>query len=289
MLLGSTAARPAPAPVQAQLRRIELAPEPLHEPLEIAIQAGTATLLIFESRLERDKVELEGREHFSRVAVSEDTLALLPTEAVREGERLRLTVRFAEGATPAEARFVLVVDRNRADTQVEVLHSRRVSEPALMEQELQRLREENSRLRAARGPEGLAGAIAAAWVNEQGVAAASLRFTAPSVTGTTHELDITAVGFRTSARVAVELELAFSASERPWSMESAALIGPKGQRLRIVQTWQSGPGQEGARKVRIAVEAAAETHEAHGPHALELREAGGDRTLTISPVTFPSL
>lgn len=246
---------------------------------------------MFEGRIEGDQIELEARERFSRVAVGEDTLALLPAETFREGERLRLTVHFVDGPPPTEARFVLVVDRERADAQVEILRSRRAAEsipldPRGMDQELQKLREENTQLRAKRGPEGLAGAIAAAWMDSRGVAAAHLRSPMPSITGATLGL-VSATGFRSSERVAVDLEVTLSSGERPWSMGSAALIGPKGHRLRITQTWQSRPTVGSEPGVHLVVEAAATEHDAHGPHTLELREAGGERTITVSPVTFP--
>ncbi len=296
MLVGTAAAAQAPinnADGPPRMRRIELAPEPLRAPPEISIRPGTASLLLFDVPLARDGVELDKRERFHRVAVGEDTLALLPSETLREGERLRLTVRFVDGAALAEAHFLLVVVPGQADAQVEFVRAPRSSEPALlvatrMAEELQRLREENARLRAERGPVGLTGTIETPWMKSHGIAVSRLNH--PLSRATSAELQqAETTCFRAAMRVAVQLTMTFSRSERPWSIGGAALIGPEGRRLRIVQTWQSGLATEEVPEVRIIVEAEAERTEAHGPHIVELQEAGGDRTLTLSPVTFPDL
>jgi len=275
------------------VRRIELGPTPCPLLPEIAIRPGTASLLLFDSSLSRDGVELDKRERFDRVAVGEDTLALLPSKTLHEGERLRLTVRFVDGSAPAEARFLLVVVPGPADVEVDIVRSPRPSEPSSMEStgmadELQRLKDENTRLRAERSLAGLTGALAAPWMKSQGIVVSRIKKAQPRVVSPEIQ-QATAWSFRAATRVAVELTTTFSPSGRPWSIGGAALIGPEGRQLPIVQTWQSGPTTGGAPAVRIIVEAEAERTEAHGLHSLELREAGGDRILTFSPVTFPDL
>jgi len=275
------------------VRRIELAPTPCPLLPEIAIRPGTASLLMFDSSLARDRVELDKRERFDRVAVGEDTLALLPSKALHEGERLRLTVRFVDGSAPAEARFLLVVVPGPADAQVDIVRSPCPSEPSSREstemaEELQRLKDENARLRAERSLAGLTGAIAAPWMKNQGIVVSRTKKALPRVMRPEVQ-QATARSFRAATRVAVELTTTFSPNGRPWSIGGAALIGPDGRQLPIVRTWQSGPTTGGAPAVRIIVEAEAERTEAHGLHSLELREAGGDRILTFNPVTFPDL
>lgn len=278
---------------QGQTRRIELAPVPTDTLPEVSIRPGIASLVVFDTPLARDGVELEGRERFRRVVVGEDTIALVPSEALREGERLRLTVRFAAGVTPAEARLLLVVARAQADTQVEVVRSQHVSYPprtesAGMAEELQRLREENAWLRGEQGPSGLLAAIAAPWMEDQGLAARQLRQPHPRLTGADLP-QVDTVCFRAASRVAVKLTVKFSPGERPWSVGNAALIGPEGRQLRTVQVWQSEPTTGATAEVLILVEAEADKSEALGPHTLELREAGGERTFKLAPVTFPNL
>nr|WP_225937687.1 DUF2381 family protein [Myxococcus sp. RHSTA-1-4] len=292
LLCGTGAAAQAPSMPQErqQARRIELGTAPRQIPPEISIHPGTASLLLFDTPIAHGGVELEGRERFSRVAVGTDTLALLPSEALREGERLRLTVRFEAGTEPAEARLLLVV-REQADAQLEFVRARRPSEPTRMDpsglaEELERLREENARLRAERGPGGLTGAITASWMQRQGIANKQLQRTDLRITGAELQMK-EAVSFRAMTRVAVDLTVALSPHEPPWTSGSAVLRGPEGHRLRIVQVWQSAPPEGAPPEVRITVEAEASRLDARGTYILELREADGDRTLTFSPLTFP--
>ena len=294
-LLGSTLATAQGASVAQgprQVRRIELRPAPLLATPEVAIRPGTASLFLFDSPIARDGVELEGRERFGRVAVGEDTLALLPLEGLREGERLRLTVRFADGTAPTEARFLLVV-REQAEAQVEVLRARTLPEaarlePAWMVEELQRLREENSRLRAERGPGGLAGILTGPWIQKRGIAATGLNEVAPQLGGKEQQGGSTRC-IRAETRVAVELTMTLLPGEPPWSPGSAVLRDAEGRRLRIVQVVRSAPGAKSGHETRVIVEAEASASEAHGPHTLELQEANGERTLTLGPLTFPEL
>nr|WP_163991621.1 DUF2381 family protein [Pyxidicoccus caerfyrddinensis] len=287
------AQEPPGSAMQGRTRRIELTSEPPATLPEISIQPGIASLLLFDTPLASDGVELEGKERFRRVVVGEDTVALMPSEALREGERLHLTVRFAADAMPGEAHFLLVVVPAQADTQVEVLRVQRTSGPAQSEateltEELQRLREENARLRAERAPSNLLDAITAPWMRNRGIAAEQFKRPLPRVMGADLELD-DALCFRAASRVAVKLTVKFSRSERPWSMGSAALIGPDGHRLHIVQVWQSKSTAGGAAEVLLVVEAEASGSRPLGPHTLELWEAGGDRTLRLGSVLFPDL
>jgi uncharacterized protein (TIGR02268 family) len=287
------AQEPPGSAVQGRTRRIELTSEPPAALPEISIQPGIASLLLFDTPLASDGVELEGKERFRRVVVGEDTVALMPSEALREGERLRLTVRFVADAMPGEAHFLLVVSPGQADTQVEVLRVQCPPGPARSEstglaEELQRLREENARLRAERAPSNLLDAITAPWMQSRGIAAEQFKRPFPRVTGADLELN-DALCFRAASRVAVKLTVTFSRSERPWSMGSAALIGPDGQRLHIIQVWQSKSTAGGAAGVLIVVEAEVAVSSPLGPHTLELREAGGDRTLRLGSVLFPDL
>jgi uncharacterized protein (TIGR02268 family) len=82
--------------------------------------------LFFDAKLAR--VEVEGRERFRRVKVVDDTLVLVASKAMHDGDRVRVTAYFEEGAVPASATFVLVVHPSQAERQVEVSrHERTVA------------------------------------------------------------------------------------------------------------------------------------------------------------------
>lgn len=281
------------AAAPGRTRRIELVPEPSLVLPELAIQPSAAILVMFDAPLARDGMELEGRERFQRVVVGEDTVALVPSEALREGERLRLTVRFEEGVSPAEARFLLVVARDRADRQVEVVRPRSASVPdprtlSELAEEIQRLREENARLRMEQGASGLTGVITSPWMRDHGITEKLLARSDARITGAALQAEGETVrSFRASARIAVKVSVRFSPNEPDWSMGSAALIGPAGLRPRIVQVWQSGSTAGGVSGVDLIVEAESDKKGPLGTYTLELYEAGGARTLTVFPVTFP--
>jgi uncharacterized protein (TIGR02268 family) len=287
VLGGLAAAQPSP-----RVHRIELGPTPGHPLPELSIRPGTASLLLFDAPLARDGVELEAREHFHRVVVGEDTLTLLPSEALREGSRVRLRVRFAEGACPAEARFVLVVVSGQADVQVEVITTPSASpvpkDSTGMAAELRRLQEENARLRAERAPSGLTGAIADSWMRSEGIVTALA--TLPASHATDPSLQETEVrGFRAATRVAVELRLKPPLNGPPWTAGRAVLVDSQGRPLRIIQVWQSATTATQTSGIRVIVEAEAGPEEATGPCTLELWDAEEGRTLTVSRLIFPKL
>ncbi len=158
-----------------------------------------------------------------------------------------------------------------------------------MVEELQQLREENARLRAEHGLLSLTGAIAAPWMQRDSIIVGRSRLHPRRITGTAlPETEVRC--FRAATRVAVELTLTFPQSERPWSSGGRAVLdNSAGRPLHIVEVRQSAATEEGAAGVRIIVEAEAAKDEAFGPYTLELREADGDRTVTLGPVLFPPL
>jgi uncharacterized protein (TIGR02268 family) len=176
MMLASTpvAARPASATWEApEVRRLaptQDAPEQVHE---VRIGPGLSINLFFDARLNREAMDLEGRERFQRVVLSEETLTLLPSRAMLPGEAFSLTVRYADGAEPASARFrLVVVPPAEAEFQVDVFrHPLPVSFFQHKEQEARaEARQCQAALTRARAEgAGLAGLILAGQVDEKGV------------------------------------------------------------------------------------------------------------------------
>jgi uncharacterized protein (TIGR02268 family) len=121
------AAAPDMRQVAAGVRRIELrdASEPLPE---VHIGPGLTTTVLFDSPIRPDELVLEGRERFQRLGLSEDHLVLIPSSTLRQGERLRLEVRFSDGASPERVALSLVVDAARVERQVELSRRPRTAE-----------------------------------------------------------------------------------------------------------------------------------------------------------------
>ncbi len=71
--------------------------------------ANTLTLFRFGATIDRNSVEVEGRTtRFRVVDVGDQTLILEPSVEPGSGEKLKVRVRYKDGATPAYATFFLV-------------------------------------------------------------------------------------------------------------------------------------------------------------------------------------
>ncbi|HYO53853.1 DUF2381 family protein [Archangium sp.] len=264
---------------------------------ELCIRPDLSINLFFDAKLAR--VEVEGRERFRRVKVVDDTLTLVASEALHDGERVPVTVYFQDGATPTSATFMLVVHPTQADRQVEVSrHARTLASHRQGEQqaraEAQQCREEKARLQAECGGQvGLTGLIANGWLDEEDVVARRLtkvtqRPGAP--------LDVEKViSYRTvgpqeqervRGRVAVKMEL-FNPGTVAWTPTGAALVGSKREELTGLTVWPLEPIPPGMSR-SITVEMDATDSEARGTFTLKLwaGEAGAGG-VTLDGVTFP--
>jgi uncharacterized protein (TIGR02268 family) len=275
------------------VRRIELRAEASGEAHTVRIRPRLTTTLLFDTPLRRGGVELEGSERFKLVALDEaaQVLTLIPPFPSLPGERLKLTVRFADGAAPASATFWLEVHPAWAEQQVEVYRHPRPVESYQQEareqrEHAQRCEAELARARAERqGPGGFAGLIDAGWVvADRGLGALHVTKTTTQRPG--EALTVRqAHSYRAQGQVAVALELS-NADSQPWTAKGAELVGPRGERLRVLRVWQPGPVHPGDIE-RVIVEAEGREADTRGPFVLRLHEAGGARTVTLRGVSFP--
>ncbi|WP_164014848.1 DUF2381 family protein [Pyxidicoccus trucidator] len=144
------AAAPDMQQVAVGVRRVELRDARESLP-EVHIGPGLSTTVLFDSPIRPDELVLEGRERFQRLGLSDDHLVLIPSATFRQGERLRLEVRFSDGAAPERAALSLVVDAARVDRQVELYRRPRTAESYRQEVEalkaaMARLQQEVERL-----------------------------------------------------------------------------------------------------------------------------------------------
>ncbi|HEX8824734.1 MAG TPA: DUF2381 family protein [Archangium sp.] len=287
-----TARVPLPT-CEAGTRYIELTADTPSKTPEVCIRPELSLTLFFDAKLAR--VEVEGRERFRRVKVVDDTLALVASEALHDGERVPVTVYFEDGAAPVSATFMLVVHPSQAERQVEVSrHERTLASLRQGEQqaraEAQQCREEKARLQAeCSGQGGLTGLIENGWLGEKGVIARRLPMVAQRPedslavwTGISYR----AVGPKGRGRVAVELELR-NRGTVAWRPKGAALVGSKREELTGLTVWLLEPIPPG-KLGRIVVELDATESEARGTYTLKLwaGEAGAGG-VNVDGVTFP--
>ncbi|ATB46365.1 DUF2381 family protein [Corallococcus macrosporus] len=289
---GTARAQQAPSPAGMGVRRVELAPEDAQVVAEVAVSPGLSTVFIFDSEVSREGVELQGRNRFTVLDAGQSTLRLVPSERISAGDRLRLTVRFLDGAAPATATFVLIAHPARPEALVEVYRRKRGVETYQEEArqaraEAQQCKEENERLRGERNaPGGLTGLISTAVLDKRGV---DFRDLSPTVAQSPGVLPVarSVYTYRSSQRVAVVVEFDAAGAAQPWTANGATLRGKANEELKVLQVWQSGPVSPELRGLRVVVEAEAASDAPRGSFTLKLWEADGPRTVTLGNVTFP--
>ncbi|MFY1824423.1 DUF2381 family protein [Myxococcus fulvus] len=283
---------PSSSSVGLSVRRIELVSDDAQPSAEVAVSPGLSTVFIFDSEVSREGVALEGRERFAVVDAGLTTLRLVPSEKISAGERLKLTMRFLDGAAPASATFVLVAHPARSEALVEVYRRRRGVETYQEEVrqariEAEQCREENERLRAERSaPDGLTGLISTAVLSGRGVEYRDVTEGVSQAPGGAAG-KIFVYAYRTARRVAVEVALKYGGDAQPWTAVGASLRGKANEELKVLRVWQSGPLAPGADAQRVVVEAEASSESPQGSFTLKLWDADMRRTITLGNVTFP--
>ena len=273
-------------------RHIELKPVPTGELPEVCISPRLVTVLSFDSDLALESVTVEGRERFAKVEPGDSTLKVVPSEKLLPGERLRLTVRFKDGAAPVSAAFWLVVHPARAEPLVEVSRQKRTVESYQQEVRekdswLRQCQEENARLDAeSEGPAGLAALLDAGLLDTEGIASKKLTWAAADHSDSALKL-LSAYSYRSSKRVALELWLAAAGEMQPWTATSAEWVGPGPNTLRVLPLRQREPVHFDGGRHRILIEAEATPAEAQGTFTLKLWDAGRSRSIVLTGVTFP--
>ncbi|MGZ3461405.1 MAG: DUF2381 family protein [Archangium sp.] len=279
----------APIPTcETGTRYIELTADTPSKTPEVCIRPELSLTLFFDAKLAR--VEVEGRERFRRVKVMDDTLTLVASEALHDGERVPVTVYFEDGAAPTSATFVLVVHPSQAERQVEVSRHERTVAEQQARAEAQQCREEKARLQAeCSGQGGLTGLIANGWLGKAGVVArrlpgVTLRRGDPLAAWTV--ISYRAVGPEGRGRLAVDMEL-FNRGTVTWTPAGATLVGSKHEELTGLTVWPLEPIPPRKSK-RIVVELDAAESEARGTFTLKLwAEEAGAEGLALDGVTFP--
>jgi uncharacterized protein (TIGR02268 family) len=275
------------------VRRIELAPAETLVVPEIAISGGLSTTFLFDSGLKYDHVELEERDRFSLVDVGQATLRLVPSARLTAGARLRLVVRFRDGAAPASASFLLRVHPAKSEPLIEVYRNMRSLETYQQEvrevrAELAHCQGEVARLEAEQNtPGGLAGLVASGALDEHGVTGQVVTKDITRAAGNAHAPEVASVrSYRSATGIAVEISLKVKPGAPPWIAKGATLRGKAGAELKGLRLSQHSPAAVGDFGL-VVVEANATTEATQGPFTLKLWEEDGPRTVVLGNVTFP--
>lgn len=274
------------------------APEQEHE---VRMGPDMSLNLLFDAQVEL--VRLEGREHFRRVTVTEDSILLVASRELKLGQRLRMPVRFLDGGAPAQVDFLLVVvPPAQAERQVDVYRPRSLeSSETQAREEREKARQCQAELARERAERkmlgGLTGLLVANQMSAEGVAARGLIGGLPRLAGAQLKA-FRPVSYRATypdpanpgeqpRRVRVALELWLKNKDATsWLTAGAELVSGNGARWSAT-VWQEAPVVPGPDWQRVVVEAEMPEAQARGPFMLELSEEDRTRTVTFGGVSFP--
>jgi len=290
------AAEPPPVSRCVTTARFDLtAGSPVGAP-EVCASADETTTFVFDSRVAVGAVEFQSGERLAHWALGQDGLSLyaIPKADYLPGERVKVTVRFADGAAPASASFWLVGHASRGTRRVEVFRQPRPPDVFKKERdeaqaEARQCQEDKARLLAEReAPDGLMGAV---WLERAGVVSSD------RISRLVRRRPANALGLDEAwsytytptdeihpASVAVHLRLNNLGGE-PWMPAGAALVDSAGEQVEFAR-WPLAPiPANGAGAVVVGIEW--ERAQLRCPCTLKLWEAQGPRTVILENVTFP--
>lgn len=281
LIAGVAVAQPSPQVRQLRQRVITLPSGPEDSSLRVA--KGTLTTLTFDSPLLPKGVVMQGRDsHFERFVAEERTLTFKPKVDLAEGERLLLTVRFADGSTPQEATFQLVPAAEEVDAQVEVLRRARTAEALNME--LVQMRARLATLEARCGEDGPEGLVFSGWLSED---IHSQPFVAQVPTGNSSGLKVAVgVSYRTKKWALIVLLLRNLPGQAAWTPGQVRLTTAKGAPVTVLSVRMDKPRLAADEEGLLVVRTAAPWWSSEEEFRLELKDKDGGRLMPLSGVAF---
>ncbi len=204
---------------------------------------GVTTVILFDAEIDQTSVQVD-RTRIKLVDVGPRSILFVPLLEIGPGERLGLTVRYADGATPAQAHFAIVSRAPTVDTVLSVL--RNPQSLAACQAELAQVRE------------GCAGTAAPVWhlvdrLQGREVKVQRLWNMAPTISG--FEL-LRGHAYEFKAAMLMVLQMRSSPGQPPWLPRHAALTCESTRApLKITQLSVRG----GSAKADGVIEVAAET------------------------------
>ncbi|NNC03064.1 DUF2381 family protein [Corallococcus exiguus] len=279
LVAGTAAAQPAPPARLLRQRAVSLLSSPVDASVQVA--KGVLTTLTFDSQLLPKSVVVQGRDtHFERFVVEERTVTFKPKVDLTADERLLLTVRFADGAAPQEAIFILIPAGDQVDAAVEVV--RRARNAEALQLELTQVQAQLAALQGRCGDGGPTGLILSGLL---GSYVSTSVFKAAVPPGNASGLKVeSGVGYRTRTWTVVTVRVRNLVGQRVWSPGVARLSTARGQSIQVkslrTDKPQLAPGEEGL----VLVETGAPVWQAEEELLLELSDTANGRDLPIRGV-----
>jgi uncharacterized protein (TIGR02268 family) len=261
----------------------------------VCVSPDEPTAFVFDSRVALGAVEFQPEGRLADWAQGKEdlTLHVIPRGDYLPGERVRVTVRFADGAAPASATFWLVGHAARGARRVEVFRQPRPADVLKKEKdeaqvEARQCQEDRARLLAERKEPG--GLMGAAWLERKGkvesrpITQALKQHPADALWAQEATSYSQPKGETHPGSMAVGLRLENPGAE-PWTAAGAVLKDATGAEVEF-SAWQESAVAPGA-KGFVVMGAEREPGQLVCPCTLKLWEVQGPRTITLGNVTFP--
>ncbi|NOK33643.1 DUF2381 family protein [Corallococcus exercitus] len=270
-------------------RRVTLSQSATGKPVELHVASGSLTALEFDSPVDRAGVKLgDAKDRFELIVATDRLIMLKPTGDMGTGERVLLTVPFADGMAPARAVFALVTNATQVDAQVQVSRLPRTAEA--VQAELDEVRAacagkniELEALRARSAATGPSGMLLAGMLDIDGFQAKELTDLPPSPTDGLKAERVKA--FRGTGWVALSLEITNEGAVA-WTPLEARLSPVGGGRSRAATVAMKEPRIAPGGKALVVVEARGEDWPEGSDRRVELRDSTGARRLLIPYLVF---
>ncbi|WP_158616743.1 DUF2381 family protein [Corallococcus sp. CA054B] len=288
LLLGASAlAQEAPRGRELTRRRVTLSRSTADTPVELHVAPDYLTTLEFDAPVERAGVKLGDRGgHFALFEVGTRLVTLKPARDLPPGERVMLTVPFADDRVPAAAVFALVLRPSEVDMHVQVVRLPRTAEA--VQAELDEVRAacasteaELEALRARSTVNGPAGMILAGLLDSSGIEIIQTTLDAKGGDGLSVQV-VTCYQGPGWAVLSLEVENTGSA---PWTPAKARLVLANGGRARVLPVRMKEARIEPGATARVVMEL---EKSGSPPKAiqLELRDSAGTRRILIPSLMF---
>ncbi|HYO51181.1 DUF2381 family protein [Archangium sp.] len=294
LLVGAAeATEPPPVPRCAATFRIDLAANSTEQASEVCVGPDEPTTFVFDSRIVLGAVEFQPEGRLSDWAPGKEGLSLhvIPKGNYLPGERVRVTVRFADGGAPARASFWLVGHAARGARRVEVFRRQPRPADALEREaaeaqaEVRQCQEDKARLLAEREEPG--GLMGVAWLERQiDIASKELWLQLKHHPANALRTE-KARSYSHTGSLAIRLRLVNPGAE-PWTAAGAVLKDSTGAEVEL-SVWQESAISPSDLGGHVTVGAERDPRQLGCPCTLKLWEAQGKRTVTLGNVTFPAV
>lgn len=266
--------------------RITLTGVPVEQIPDVCVNLGAPTTFVFDTPLPLGAVVLSDS-HSTDLAQGGALATVYPKRNFLPGERVKLTVRFGDGAAPEEVAFWLVGRSGKGARSVEMFrHTRSVDalqkEAAEARAKASQCQEENALLLADRKkPAGLMGV---AWLERIGEIH-SKNITKDLEQDSASLLTIKAtMSYSHQGALAVRLKIS-NLTPEPWMATRATLLDPTGTEVEL-SSWQMAAIQPGALGI-VVVGTDQHPGQVKCPCDLRLWATQGLYDVRVGALTFP--